>query len=108
MTSGRLVEAEGDPLRIQQIVVNLLNNSIQSRQSDRPICIRIELRERNFVFERFFRGESKKQTVRGLGLGLAFSRLLAQAQGGELVLLESSEEGSSFTLTLPTAFSPPD
>ncbi len=126
---GRIVEVEGDPLRIQQIMVNLFNNSVQSKHSDRPIHIRIALRERNdgfaeivvfdngygiplsernFVFERFFRGESKKQTVRGLGLGLAFSRLLAQAQGGELALRDSSKEGSSFSLTLPLASSPPD
>lgn len=119
---GRNVEVEGDPLRIQQILVNLFNNSLQSKHSSRPLRIVITLREqqdglaeivvsdnasgippseRNFVFERFFRGESKKQTVRGLGLGLAFSRLLAQAQGGDLVLRESSEEGSSFGLTLP-------
>ncbi len=118
------IEVEGDPLRIQQILVNLLNNSVQSKHPDRPLDIRIALRdrndgyaeivvsdngcgippsERNFIFERFFRGESKKRAVRGLGLGLAFSRLLAEAQGGQLVLLESSEEGSSFALTLPVA-----
>ena len=116
------IEVEGDPLRIQQIMVNLLNNSLQSKHSGRQVRIRIELREGNsefaeivvfdnssgipsseqsLVFERFYRGESKKQTVRGLGLGLAFSRLLAQAQGGKLVLRESSEEGSTFCLSLP-------
>lgn len=116
------VEVEGDPLRIQQIIVNLLNNSAQSKHPDRPLRINITLRERNdgyvdilvvdngsgippseqnLVFERFFRGENKKQRVRGLGLGLAFSRLLAQAQQGNLVLNKSSEEGTSFLLTLP-------
>lgn len=125
----RFIEVIGDPLRIQQIIVNLLNNSMQSKHSNRPIHILVALRERNdgfaeivvsdngsgippseqnFVFERFFRGESKKQTVRGLGLGLAFSRLLAQAQGGDLVLRESSEEGSSFCLTLPLTALPDD
>ncbi len=119
---GQLIEVEGDPLRIQQIMVNLLNNSLQSKHSRRQVRIRIELRERNdgfaeivvfdngsgipsseqsLVFERFYRGESKKQTVRGLGLGLAFSRLLAEAQGGKLALRESSEEGSTFCLSLP-------
>jgi len=116
------VEVEGDPLRIQQIIVNLLNNSAQSKHPDRPIRIRIALRRRDdglaeilvrdngsgippseqpLVFERFFRGESKRQNVRGLGLGLAFSKLLAQAQQGDLALSESSERGTAFVLTLP-------
>lgn len=117
------VTLKGDPMRIQQIIVNLLNNSIQSCTPDRPPRIRIELnvlegdcaeirvadngsgipeQEQALVFEQFFRGEHKKRTVRGLGLGLAFSRLLAEAMGGGLELKESSPEGSIFALTLPT------
>ncbi|GFN32915.1 two-component sensor histidine kinase [Paenibacillus curdlanolyticus] len=117
------VEVEGDPLRIQQIIVNLLNNSAQSKHPDRLLRITISVQEREdgyadilvcdngtgippseqpLVFERFFRGESKKQSVRGLGLGLAFSKLLAQAQQGDLILQESSENGTSFLLRLPS------
>ncbi|MBW5447569.1 HAMP domain-containing protein [Cohnella sp. CFH 77786] len=125
---GQLIEVQGDPLRIQQILVNLLNNSAQARHPDRPLQIRIELLERDggyaeiivndngsgippseqdLVFERFFRGESKKLAVRGLGLGLAFSRLIAQAQGGDLLFRESSNGGTSFSLTLPLASTAP-
>ncbi|TNJ60480.1 HAMP domain-containing histidine kinase [Paenibacillus hemerocallicola] len=111
----------GDPLRIQQIVVNLLNNSNQAKAPDRPLNIAVSLvsggwfvevavtdngygigeSEREFVFERFFRGERKRQRIRGLGLGLTFSRMLARAQGGDLLLLHSSDEGSRFALRLP-------
>lgn len=122
--SGQSIPIEGDSLRIQQIIINLLNNIVQSRRADRELLIRVELSERgngyaeivvadngqgipvweqNLIFERFFRGENKKQIVRGIGLGLTFSRLLAEAQGGELALRESSEEGSVFVLTLPLA-----
>lgn len=115
---------EGDPLRIQQIMVNLLNNIVQSRHTGRQLSIQVSLRERgdgfaeivvadngqgipqpeqDLIFERFFRGENKRHAVRGLGLGLTFSRLLAQAQGGELSLRESTLEGSVFVLTLPIA-----
>ncbi|MDQ0059187.1 sensor histidine kinase [Paenibacillus harenae] len=121
---GHPVRIEGDPLRIQQIIVNLLNNIVQSRHPDRPLSIRVSLSgredgyaeivvadngqgippgEQDLIFERFFRGENKKHAVRGLGLGLTFSRLLAQAQDGALMLRESSEEGSAFVLTLPLA-----
>jgi C4-dicarboxylate-specific signal transduction histidine kinase len=57
------VQIEGDPLRIQQIMVNLLNNIVQSRHPD---------------------------------------RLLAQTQGRQLTLRESSEQGTLFVLSLPT------
>lgn len=53
------------------------------------------------IFERFYRGELKKRRNRGLGLGLTYSRLLAQEQGGELTLVSSSPEGSMFRLSLP-------
>lgn len=115
---------DGDPLRIQQIMVNLLNNIVQSRHPERPLRIEVSLTKRDgryveiavadngqgippseqaLIFERFFRGDNKKHAVRGLGLGLTFSKLLAQAQEGELALKESSEAGSLFVLTLPLA-----
>lgn len=50
---------------------------------------------------RFYRGTSKKLRVRGLGLGLSYSRMIARAHGGDLQLIKSSEEGSTFRLTLP-------
>lgn len=112
----------GDGMRIQQILVNLLNNSRQAAVPGRPLAIVVSVGrkdtgyaevtvtdnghgigelERPFVFERFFRGEWKRQRVRGLGLGLTFSRMLAEAQGGDLLLVHSSDEGSSFALRLP-------
>ena len=44
---------------------------------------------------------SKKLKVRGLGLGLSYSRMIARAHGGDLLLIESSKDGSTFCLTLP-------
>ncbi len=113
----------GDSLRIQQIMVNLLNNSLQAKHPDRALQLDIALRvhaeaaeivvndngcgipvqEQSHIFERFFRGEKKKLALRGLGLGLAFSKLLAKAQQGDLVFNSSTEEGTSFSLLLPLA-----
>ncbi len=112
--------AGGDALRIQQIIVNLLNNALQAAVPERPLRIRIDLtaqehdvdirvqdngsgipaEEQPQVFEQFYRGEAKKRKVRGLGLGLTFSRLLARAQGGDLILDGSSDAGSTFVLKL--------
>ncbi|NRS49057.1 HAMP domain-containing sensor histidine kinase [Brevibacillus sp. HB2.2] len=107
-----------DPLRVQQIMYNLLNNAAQAMESEGRIVvslsasaeeIRIDVKdngcgipieEQSLIFERFYRGEDKKHIVRGLGLGLSFSRMIAQALGGMLILTESTASGSTFTLIL--------
>lgn len=108
-----------DALRLQEIMINLLNNAKQSLGQDgrikvslyynesKSVCLDIEDNgkgipesEQMFVFEPFYRGEKKKLKVRGLGLGLPFSRMLAKAQKGELLLKSSSESGTTFTVIL--------
>lgn len=113
----------GDSLRIQQIIVNLLNNSVQAKAPDRKVQLTIDLLEQQghgfaeirvqdnglgissnhseHVFEAFFRGSDKQSTLRGLGLGLTFSRLLAESMNGSLVLEEHSDKGCTFVLSLP-------
>lgn len=59
--------------------------------------------EQEYVFEPFYRGQKKKLKVRGLGLGLPFSKMLANAQHGNLVLKESNEEGTIFTISFKKA-----
>lgn len=113
-------EVVGDALRIQQIMVNLLNNGLQAAVSGKPPLLKVGITiegtrtyievedngsgipgdERPHIFERFYRGERKKRTTRGLGLGLTYSQLLANAQGGKLRLKSSSMEGSVFQLEL--------
>lgn len=55
-------------------------------------------KEQLFIFERFFRGEKKKYKIRGLGLGLPLSKMIAQALGGDSVLLDSSSSGTTLQI----------
>lgn len=107
-----------DLVRIQQIVTNLLTNASQSMIDGGKITITLEEREHDvavfvedtgsginkedqpFIFERFFRGENKKYTVRGLGLGLPLSKMMAQSIGGDLQLKESTKSGTCFEIIL--------
>ncbi|OCA91772.1 HAMP domain-containing sensor histidine kinase [Pseudobacillus wudalianchiensis] len=111
-----------DAVRLQQIIVNLLNNARHAVDSDGKIEISLSEQESGFlsievkdngsgippaeqalIFERFYRGEQKKYKVRGLGLGLPYSKLLAQALNGELLLKDSSSFGTIFQILLPLA-----
>lgn len=108
-----------DRIRIEQILVNLWNNA-KDAQSERA-SIKVEIHRKNHViqidikdkgtgiskqdqamiFERFYRGKEKQTKKSGFGLGLAFSKLIAEAHEGHLQLLNSSNNGTTFRLTLP-------
>ncbi|WP_161487603.1 sensor histidine kinase [Paenisporosarcina indica] len=114
------LEVSIDPVKVEQILINLAQNARQASVSNsgqinvtfiekrHHIEIRIQdngsgisQEEQPFIFERFYRGSDKKLRVRGLGLGLSYSRMIARAHGGDLQLVESSNEGSTFCLVLP-------
>ncbi|WP_102261326.1 HAMP domain-containing sensor histidine kinase [Mesobacillus jeotgali] len=112
ITPDDTIHAMTDPLRLQQILINLLNNSYQAIGHEGTISLilsegRIDVKdtgsgipdeEQSLVFERFFRGEKKKLKVRGLGLGLPFSKMLARSLGADLILKESSQQGTTFSI----------
>jgi PAS domain S-box-containing protein len=117
----------GDERRVQQIVVNLLTNAIKfteaggrveitySVETDSPLretastCIRVsdagigiataDLRRIFRPFEQVHQGHTR--THGGAGLGLAISRELAQLMGGDITVVSTLGEGSTFTLWLP-------
>ncbi|WP_313640004.1 ATP-binding protein [Paenibacillus sp.] len=91
------------PDRMVQLTVELFDQQghgiAEIRVQDNGLGISSNHREH--VFEAFFRGSNKQSTLRGLGLGLTFSRLLAVSMNGSLVLEKHSDEGCTFVLSLP-------
>lgn len=57
--------------------------------------------ETPYIFERYYRGDSKRKMKQGLGLGLPLSRLLAEANHCELQLASTSTDGTIFKLIIP-------
>jgi signal transduction histidine kinase len=54
------------------------------------------------IFEGFYRGEkSRSRSTGGAGLGLAISKGIVQAHGGEITVQSKAGQGSQFTFTLP-------
>jgi signal transduction histidine kinase len=112
-------EVSTDPVRLEQIMVNLFNNARDAMQGGGTISIRLHAEPAQYrievldtgegipeaeqarVFEAFYRGEKKRAHVHGLGIGLSFSKLIARSLGGDLVLAGSSPEGTTFALTIP-------
>ena len=60
--------------------------------------------EQQAVFEKFVRGEAARSAgIKGTGVGLALSRQIARAHGGDLTLQSEPGRGAAFTVTLPAA-----
>jgi len=55
------------------------------------------------LFESFTQVEGRKAVRRGVGLGLAFCKLVAVAHGGDIWIEDNTPQGSRFIVTLPTA-----
>lgn len=120
LTEDVLVRA--DTVRVQQILSNLLTNAEQAMDGNGTIHVTLQmdkhfiivdvqdsgcgipLAEQPFIFERFYRGEQKKYKIRGLGLGLALSKMMAQSIGGDLTLVNSTAQGTTFRLKLSKTF----
>jgi signal transduction histidine kinase/ActR/RegA family two-component response regulator len=114
---------EGDPVRLAQIVINILTNAgrytdspgtitVTAGQEDGKAVVRVrdtgigiapEMLSR--VFEQFVQADSSLDRRQGgLGLGLTLARKLAELHGGAVeARSEGLGKGSEFTIRLPAA-----
>ncbi|HEX4683412.1 MAG TPA: PAS domain S-box protein [Gemmatimonadaceae bacterium] len=115
----RDVVAWADRAKVEQIVLNLLSNAVKftsrggtisiSCAIDADVAIRvgdtgcgIADDQLEAIFEPFVQvGRSLTTASEGAGLGLAISRDLARAMGGDIAVTSEVDVGSEFTLTLP-------
>ena len=105
----------GDQIKIQQIIINLLNNAVDALENIEDALITIKfvceesttqvkisdngigMDEPNSVFDPFY---TTKAHGKGVGLGLSISYDLAMKFGGNLKANNIKPSGSEFTLTL--------
>jgi PAS domain S-box-containing protein len=118
--SAEVGEASGDGDRLQQVLVNLLDNAVKyggdrvEVRADRTngnirIFVAdtgpgISLADRERVFDKFYRADPQlSKAPSGTGLGLYISRELTERMGGRLDLSSGKGGGATFVVELPKA-----
>ncbi|MGH7549062.1 MAG: hybrid sensor histidine kinase/response regulator [Gemmatimonadales bacterium] len=115
-----LPPVQGDAIKLEQVVVNLLSNAIDALRAIKPPRhLTVDTwRESGRVSAlvgdngggippevapRLFRPFATTKGRRGTGLGLYISRQIAREAGGDLVLTSAPGDGARFVLSLPVA-----
>jgi len=124
LVRGEEGEARIAPARLQELLVNLMENALRygkdnrgrvevtvSREGERIKIsvaddgIGIPQAAQAHVFERFYRvDKGRSRQNGGTGLGLAIVKHIAELYGGAVSLQSRPGAGSTFTVTLPAAF----
>jgi two-component system sensor histidine kinase BaeS len=109
-----------DPIRLEQVLTNLLSNALRYTPTGGQIELGISTTAGTVqlsvhdsgpgipaealpsIFERFYRADKSRTRLEGgSGLGLAIARQLARLHGGDLTAANHPSGGALFTLTLP-------
>lgn len=116
------VTLQVDPDRIRQAVDNLLSNALKYSPDGSDIDVVVEERNGSIktsfidhgigipndelpqLFERFHRARNvSSRYYGGLGLGLYIAKAIIQAHGGTISIQSEEGQGSTFTVSLPSA-----
>jgi signal transduction histidine kinase len=114
-----------DPVRIEQVIANLLDNAVRYSPDGGPIEISVEVmhddwivlsvrdwglgiseEHRAHIFDRFHQAHGVSYRS-GMGLGLHISREIVALHGGEIMATFPADSGSQFTVRLPVRSCPP-
>lgn len=93
--SDSLGEFTGDKIKLQELVLNLLKNAEEAITCTDTGC-GITPEQMECIFQPFVTYKPG-----GTGLGLAFSRKIAEAHEGTLTAVSTPQESTTFTVTLP-------
>ena len=108
----------GDPVRLDQVLSNLVSNAIKYSPAGGLVLVTVEQErsaalvrvsdqgegilpeDQTLLFDPFRRAESARRSP-GAGLGLFITRQIVRAHGGQIDLVSERGRGSTFTVRLP-------
>ena len=109
----------GDGQRLEQVLLNLMNNATKFTPDSGKITVRVRQHDdgikvdvqddgigiakdqQNMLFKPYSRLDSDRQRHPGLGLGLALSKQVIELHGGRIWVDSESGRGSTFSFFLP-------
>ncbi|MCW5877110.1 MAG: PAS domain-containing protein [Anaerolineales bacterium] len=121
--ADRLPQVLADPSRLEQVLVNLIQNAIKFTPQGGSIRVSvapkdgalefavadtgvgISLDDQPRIFERFYKTDPARNKV-GTGLGLAIAKHVVEAHGGRIGVESKEGAGSRFFFTIPVAAQP--
>ncbi|WP_202080770.1 sensor histidine kinase [Caldalkalibacillus salinus] len=123
-TADQLPKAYADPVRLEQIIVNLVKNALKFTEQgyislstiSEEAFIKIRVKDtgigiteadQELIWERFFKVDRGRSKVnKGTGLGLAIVKELVELHGGRIALESEVDKGTTFTVLIPAYEAP--
>lgn len=108
-----------DAARIQEVLVQLLENAAKYSPTGSLISITSEIKnnqlvtsvadrgqgieefEQAMIFEKFYRGQEQREHSQGTGMGLSIAKAIVDAHGGSITVTSQLGHGSVFSFKLP-------
>ncbi len=120
LANSTRVAVRGDPVKLRQLILNLLDNAIKYTPEGGMVTISLDKANGNAVlvvsdtgiginkdalphiFDRFYRvDKARSRDLGGSGLGLSICKAIVTAHNGDIEVTSRQGKGTTFTVTIP-------